>query len=173
MVRRMPYKDPDPYGAISQYIARRRGLCPHLAQHRDRDPSATIMMARGPGRIAAHPRHRRHYGAVKRIDDDGDAIIFFDGVRPNAQMIFKENFDKFNTEQGTEIPDDEHLNAMLYPDLVVLASVQGLRVVDLHDAASARQALRRHRGRSREPKPQPMHTDGQNEAPLHSAGGVE
>eukprot|EP00665_Eupelagonemidae_sp_cell47_P015263 gene15263-biopygen4952 len=63
MVRRMPYKDPDPYGAISQYIARRRGLCPHLAQHRDRDPSATIMMARGPGRIAAHPRHRRHYGA--------------------------------------------------------------------------------------------------------------
>eukprot|EP00665_Eupelagonemidae_sp_cell47_P015363 gene15363-biopygen7083 len=44
---------------------------------------------------------------------------------------------------------------MQYPDLVILASVKGLRVADLRDAASAKEALRRHRDRSSPPPPIP------------------
>eukprot|EP00665_Eupelagonemidae_sp_cell47_P017398 gene17398-biopygen13670 len=54
-----------------------------------------------------------------------------------------------------QVPDDDHPNASRYADLVVLASTQGLRAADLHDAASAREALRRHR----DPPPVPAEND--------------
>eukprot|EP00665_Eupelagonemidae_sp_cell47_P014208 gene14208-biopygen13428 len=48
------------------------------------------------------------------------------------------------TPQGPTIPDDAGLDAMVYSDLVILASQCGLRVPDLRDAASARKALQLH-----------------------------